>query len=93
MDGTIIFRIEGMTCAACVARVEKALLRVPGVAAAEVSLATETARVVLASADPQTQSAAAAAIETAGYSATPRTLIVLQRARRTRHGARRCVSA
>jgi Cu+-exporting ATPase len=71
MDGTMIFRIEGMTCAACVARVEKALLRVPGVAAAEVSLATETARVVLASADPRTQSAAAAAIETAGYSATP----------------------
>lgn len=37
--------IEGMTCAACVARVEKALLRVPGVASAEVSLPTERGRV------------------------------------------------
>ena len=37
--------IEGMTCAACVARVEKALQNVPGVAKAEVNLATKTARV------------------------------------------------
>jgi Cu+-exporting ATPase len=36
--------IEGMTCAACAARVEKALNRVPG-AAAEVNFATESARV------------------------------------------------
>ncbi len=40
--------IEGMTCASCVARVEKALKRVPGVATAEVNLATETATVLLA---------------------------------------------
>jgi Cu+-exporting ATPase len=40
--------IEGMTCASCVARVEKALKRVPGVASAEVNLATETATVSLA---------------------------------------------
>ena len=33
--------IEGMTCACCVARVERALLRVPGVLGAEVNLATE----------------------------------------------------
>jgi Cu+-exporting ATPase len=37
-----------MTCASCVARVEKALKRVPGVASAEVNLATETATVSLA---------------------------------------------
>jgi Cu+-exporting ATPase len=36
--------IEGMTCASCVARVEKRLRRVPGVGA-EVNLATESARV------------------------------------------------
>lgn len=37
--------IDGMTCASCVARVEKALRRVPGVAEATVNLATETATV------------------------------------------------
>jgi len=36
--------IEGMTCAACVARIEKVLNRLPGVSAT-VNLATETARV------------------------------------------------
>jgi Cu+-exporting ATPase len=35
--------IEGMTCASCVGRVEKALVRVPGVVQAEVNLATNTA--------------------------------------------------
>lgn len=37
--------IGGMTCASCVGRVEKALLRVPGVQSASVNLATESARV------------------------------------------------
>ena len=40
--------IEGMTCASCVNRVEKALKAVPGVGGAEVNLATETATVTLA---------------------------------------------
>ncbi|WP_445501731.1 heavy metal translocating P-type ATPase [Microvirga sp. G4-2] len=38
-------KIEGMTCASCVARVEKALKRVPGVVEAHVNLATERASV------------------------------------------------
>jgi len=37
--------IGGMTCASCVARVERALQRVPGVVSASVNLATESARV------------------------------------------------
>jgi len=37
--------IEGMTCASCVKRVEKALAAVPGVSVASVNLATERARV------------------------------------------------
>ncbi|MFC5451333.1 heavy metal translocating P-type ATPase [Paenibacillus aestuarii] len=40
------FQITGMTCAACAARIEKGLVRMPGVAEANVNLAMETARVV-----------------------------------------------
>ena len=39
--------IGGMTCASCVARVEKALQKVPGVQGVNVNLATESARVAL----------------------------------------------
>ncbi len=42
---TSTFRVEGMTCASCVRRVEKALAAVPGVASARVNLATEEATV------------------------------------------------
>ncbi|MCW5720188.1 MAG: copper-translocating P-type ATPase [Devosia sp.] len=41
----ITLDIEGMTCASCVLRVEKALLKVPGVEAASVNLATERATI------------------------------------------------
>ena len=59
--------IEGMTCASCVARVEKALARVPGVEKVSVNLATESAAVTGAALDP---AALAAAVSKAGY-ATP----------------------
>ncbi|HCN88268.1 MAG TPA: hypothetical protein DIT28_03705, partial [Oxalobacteraceae bacterium] len=39
------FNVSGMTCASCVARVEKALKNVPGVTQASVNLATEKAQV------------------------------------------------
>ncbi len=39
--------IEGMTCASCVGRVEKALIAVPGVKSATVNLATEKATILL----------------------------------------------
>jgi len=42
---TEVLPIVGMTCASCVARVERALARVPGVLKAEVNLATEKATV------------------------------------------------
>ncbi|MFA9218692.1 MAG: heavy metal translocating P-type ATPase, partial [Sphingomonadaceae bacterium] len=42
---TQILRIDGMSCASCVARVEKALASVPGIDKASVNLATELARV------------------------------------------------
>ncbi len=37
--------VEGMTCASCVRRVERALLKAPGVGSAAVNLATERAKV------------------------------------------------
>ena len=40
-----VYAVEGMTCASCVARVEKALSRADGVASADVNLATERATV------------------------------------------------
>jgi P-type Cu+ transporter len=63
--------IGGMTCASCVGRVQKALVRVDGVVAASVNLATETATVTY---DPAEVSAEvlAEAVGRAGYAATPR---------------------
>ncbi len=58
--------IGGMTCASCVARVEKALKRVPGVQDASVNLATESARVVYASSDPM-EARLRRAVRDAGY--------------------------
>jgi len=42
---TLRLEIEGMTCASCVGRVEKALSAVPGVLEASVNLANETAQI------------------------------------------------
>ena len=44
---SLILTITGMTCASCVARVEKALAKVPGVQQASVNLATEQVRLTL----------------------------------------------
>ena len=62
--------IEGMTCASCVARVEKALLRAPGVAKAEVNLATEMAT-VWATTPEVDEATLVAAVQHAGYVARP----------------------
>ena len=64
---TLTLPVEGMTCASCVGRVEKALKAVPGVTEATVNLATEraTVRGVAAVAD------LIAAIEKVGYEANP----------------------
>ena len=57
--------IEGMTCASCVGRVEKALKKVEGVENAEVNLATENA--MISSSQPLDLIAATKAVERAGY--------------------------
>ena len=61
-------QVEGMTCASCAARVEKALLKVPGVLSASVNLATEHATVQTFSTVPVV--VLKAAVEKAGYGAT-----------------------
>ena len=61
----IVLAIEGMTCASCVARVERALRTVPGVHEAGVNLATEKASVSGAA----SLDALVAAVRAAGYEA------------------------
>ncbi len=62
---TLELAIDGMTCASCVARVERALQAVPGVSAAAVNLATERAT-VRGAADA---ALLLAAVDRAGYDA------------------------
>jgi len=62
--------LEGMTCAACAARIEKTLNRVPGVEA-HVNFATESARVRYAPSQANAD-ALVAAVKRAGYAARVR---------------------
>ena len=68
---TCTLEIGGMTCASCVGRLEKKLLKLDGVAEARVNLATEVASITYApnliGLDDLT-----GAVVKAGYSATPR---------------------
>jgi P-type Cu+ transporter len=67
--------VGGMTCAACVARIERALNAVPGVVSASVNLATERAVAAVAEGRYPSPAAAAAAlvaaVERIGYEARP----------------------
>ncbi|MDX5364758.1 MAG: heavy metal translocating P-type ATPase [Pseudazoarcus pumilus] len=67
-DETVL-DIEGMSCAACVGRVEKVLLRVPGVVSANVNLAARNARIESAGEVPV--AALVAAVKKAGFDAKP----------------------
>jgi P-type Cu+ transporter len=60
--------IEGMTCASCVGRVERALLAAPGVVSASVNLATQTAKIQFALGTTSPEDIAAA-VTSAGYAA------------------------
>ena len=68
---TCTLDIGGMTCAACVGRVEKALLKIDGVADARVNLATEVASITY---DPDRLGVddLAGAVVKAGYTGAPR---------------------
>jgi len=67
---TIDLMVQGMSCASCVARAEKALCAAPGVESAEVNLATESARIrTRLDADPEPL---LHALERAGFQGTVR---------------------
>ncbi len=69
---TIALEIDGMTCAGCVARAEKAISAVAGVDKAEVNLATRGGKVILAeNAGADTLRAVSGALRAAGYPAVP----------------------
>lgn len=66
------FDIDGMTCASCVGRAEKAIAAVGEVAEASVNLATTGGRVVLADgAGADTARNVSGALRAAGYPAVP----------------------
>ena len=64
-DVTTELSIDGMTCASCVSRVEKALKNVPGVKEANVNLATERATIF----GTTNVAALISAVDKAGYDA------------------------
>lgn len=67
---TVRLRLEGMTCASCVSRVEMALTNVPGVVSASVNFASSMASVT-GLAGQLTAADLAAAVSRAGYRAIP----------------------
>ncbi len=66
---SVDLQVNGMTCASCVGRVERALKKVPGVQSASVNLATERASVQMA--EGTDVGSLIAAIAKAGYEAAP----------------------
>lgn len=70
----ISFNVQGMTCAACSARVEKATSAVPGVASVAVNLLKNSMEVQLVADANATEVTAAieAAVKKAGYGASPK---------------------
>ena len=70
----ISFNVQGMTCAACSARVEKATSAVPGVASVAVNLLKNSMEVQLAADANAAEVTAAieAAVKKAGYDASPK---------------------
>ena len=73
MPLSIDIPVRGMTCAACVRRVEKAIAAVDGVEQASVNLATERAHVVLRPGGGDA-AAVAAAVRKAGYETAEETI-------------------
>lgn len=71
LSSTISLPIEGMTCASCVGRVEKALKAIPGVETVAVNLATERASITTSV--PVDHAQLVVAVENVGYSVSAKT--------------------
>src|SRR6185437_12110443 len=84
----VALKIEGMTCASCVARVEKALARVPGVSEVRVNLASEEAHLHRRQGGADL-GALIAAVEAAGYGAAPKSAVLPEEAQRKAETAER----
>ena len=69
LNQSIEFQVGGMSCAACVGRIERAVKRIPGVSDISVNLATQRAVVRLASESVVSSEQIADAIIQSGYSA------------------------
>ncbi len=69
MNPPVLLAVRGMTCAACVGRVERTLRRVPGVDHAQVNFATEMASVTPVAAGGVSHADLVAAVQRAGYEA------------------------
>ena len=72
-SGAISLPIEGMTCASCVGRIERALKAVPGVETVSVNLATERASITTSSAVARDR--LVKAVEGSGYSVPEQTSV------------------
>ncbi len=74
-DAQIHLQVKGMSCASCVAHVERALLGEPGVLSASVNLATEKASITF---DPAktTPQALIGRVQNAGYTVAQKELVV-----------------
>jgi Cu+-exporting ATPase len=84
-DGHVDLALEGMTCAACAARIETTLNRLPGVSAS-VNFATESARVAFDRAQADVD-ALVAAVSRAGYGARVRRDVAAERGLESRRRA------
>ena len=69
-EGTLVYRVEGMTCAGCEAAVRASLRDVPGVKAARASSEKGLAWITVG-ADRPAQAAVLKAIESAGFTGSP----------------------
>jgi copper chaperone CopZ len=68
---TIQLRVSGMSCASCISSVSRALQQVPGVREVEIDLPRGTASVKALGTTGHTLAAILAALDAAGYGATP----------------------